>query len=197
MRFKHVFQLDSGAYVDLRVNNTDGDGFKYVSSGKPEKNGARDGFGCINMMVGAKAKFIFEFIDSETDEPVTMKNLEFTYLDFDGHPKMANFKEVVITGGFQDIYVTEDSTVDIEFLADGTTKFSSTEVDTAGGAYNPDNPTELTPAQERRTVTLKYDSVQTFTAIIDISSGSKKMPRSIYFIGTSRLSNGEDEEYCE
>ena len=72
MRFKHVFKLDSGAYVDLRVNNTDGDGFEYVASTKPEKNGARDGFGCINMAVGAKAKFTFEFIDSETDEPVVI-----------------------------------------------------------------------------------------------------------------------------
>ena len=70
VRFLNVFEFDNGQSVDLRVKNIDGDGFQYVASNSPEKNGARDGFGCINMEVRAKAKFTFEFIDSSTDAPV-------------------------------------------------------------------------------------------------------------------------------
>ena len=78
MRFKRVFQFDTGVNVDLRVNNIDGNGFEYVASKKPELNGVRDGFGCINMQVRAKAKFTFEFINSDTDEPVvTLVSVSF------------------------------------------------------------------------------------------------------------------------
>ena len=63
MRLKEVFKFDNGQLVDLVVKTIDGAGFQYVPR-IPEKNGARDGFGSINMELGAKAKFSFFFVDS-------------------------------------------------------------------------------------------------------------------------------------
>ena len=201
MRFKEVFQFENGDLVDLIVKAIDGNGFKYVPA-DPEKNGANDGFGRINMRLGSKAKFSFEFVDSVTNASVTMKDLLFSWFDLDGHPheKLKDFREKIIMGGplggFSDIKVSKNTEVNITSLPDGSTEFASTEVDDKGGARNPTDPGVLTPEQENRAFTVTFLNVSSFDAIIDLSSGSRKMPRSLYFHGASRLNNDENSEYC-
>ena len=201
MRLKEVFEFENGKLVDLIVKTIDGAGFEYVPR-KPEKNGARDGFGSINMELGAKAKFSFEFVDSVTNASVTMKDLFFSWFDLDGHPHedLTDFQEKIIMGGplgaFDGVWVTNDTEVNITTLPDGSTEFASTEVDASGGKTNPTDPGVLTPEQENRAFSVKFYSVSTFNVIIDLSSGNRKMPRSLYFHGASRLNNDENPEYC-
>ena len=200
MRLKEVFKFENGLRVDLIVKTIDGSGFQYVPR-KPEKNGARDGFGSINMELGAKAKFSFEFVDSVTNASVTLKDLLFKWFDLDGHHHSAltNFREKIIMGGplgaFNSLWVSNDTEVNITSLADGSTEFASTEVDATGGRTNPTDPSALTPEQERRGFAVMFESVSSFNAIIDLSSGRRKMPRSVFFHGASSLSD-ESPEYC-
>ena len=196
MRLTDVFAFESGQTIDMIVTSIDGNGFEYVPR-RTEVNGVRDGFGCINMEVGAKAKFKFEFVDSETNASVTLKHLVFSWLDLDGHPSMSNFQEAIIMSGFQDIYVTEPSEINITTLPSGKTRFASTEVDSKGGRDNPTDPGVITPAQEERAFSVKFEEVSDFEAIIDLSSGNRRMPRSLYFHGVTRLNNAEEEEYCK
>ena len=201
MRLKEVFEFENGDLVDLIVKTIDGNGYLYVPA-KPQKNGARDGFGSINMQLGAKAKFSFEFVDSVTNASVTMKDLVFSWFDLDGHPHkdLTNFQEKIIMGGplggFSDIRVSNDTEVNITSLLDGSTEFASTKVDDKGGRDNPTDPAVLTPEQENRAFSVVIPSVSSFYVIIDLSSGSRKMPRSLYFHGASRLNNDETPEYC-
>ena len=201
MRLKEVFEFEKGDLVVLIVQTIDGNGFLYIPA-KTQKNGARDGFGSINMRQGAKAKFSFEFVDSVTNASVTMKDLLFSWFDLDGHPHkdLTNFQEKIIMGGplggFSDIRVSNDTEVSITSLPDGSTEFASTEVDDKGGARNPTDPSVLTPEQENRAFAVTYDLVSSFEVVIDLSSGSRKMPRSLYFHGASRLNNDENPEYC-
>ena len=201
MRLKEVFEFENGDLVDLIVKAIDGNGYLYVKA-KPEKNGARDGFGSINMRLGARAKFSFEFVDSVTNASVTMKDLLFSWFDLDGHPHkdLTNFQEKIIMGGplggFSDIRVSNDTEVNITSLADGSTEFASTKVDDKGGARNPTDPGVFTPEQENRVFTVTFGSVSSFNVIIDLSSGSRPMRRSLYFHGASRLNNDENPEYC-
>ena len=201
MRLKEVFKFENGKRVDLVVKTIDGAGFQYVPR-IPEKNGARDGFGSINMELGAKAKFSFFFVDSVTNASVTLKDLLFRWFDLDGHPhpSLANFQEKIIMGGplgaFNGVWASNDTEVDITALPDGSTEFASTQPDATGGRTNPDNPGVLTPEQQRRGFAVKFDSVSSFTIILDFSSGNRKMPRSVFFHGASRLSD-EIPEYCE
>ena len=201
MRLKEIFKFENGQKVDIIVKTIDEPGFQYVPR-IPEKNGARDGFGSINMELGAKAKFSFEFVDSETNASVTLKNLFWRWFDLDGHPHPAlnNFQEKIIMGGplgaFNGLWVSNDTEVDITTLPDGSTEFASTEPDSTGGRTNPNDPGVLTPEQQRRGFAVKFDSVSSFTAILDFSSGTRKMPRSVFFHGASRL-NDEIPEYCE
>ena len=201
LRLKEVFKFENGQLVDLIVKNIDEPGFKYVKA-NPEKNGARDGFGSINMQLKANAKFSFDFVGSLTNASVTLKDLMFSWFDLDGHPhpSLTNFQEKITMGGpngdFDAIWVSNDTEVNITKNDDGSTEFASTEVDATGGRTNPTDPSKLSPEQLRRAFTVKFGSVSSFNVIIDLSSGNRKMPRSLYFHGVSCLNNDESSEYC-
>ena len=79
----------------------------------------------------------------------------------------------------------------------GLTRFSSSQPDICGGCNNPDDPNALTPEQQARTFTVLIEEASYFTLIIDLSDGTKKMPRSIYFVNLLETNWSHIMQHCQ
>jgi hypothetical protein len=171
IRYKNAIDLN-GRKVDV-VLTAQGE----YKTPKPQKNGnSPAGFGKFTMKTKSSTNFKFSFLDSETNEPVGVKDLALTFYDLD-QAKKTQQKETITACGAEEVYTTTDT----ELLHDSSGVCHSFTSTTRGtGKDNPQKPNELTKTQAARSVTYEFHSRASisFTAAI---TGKGKTPRPILF----------------
>ena len=106
----------------------------------------------------------------EPQQPVTVSNLAFSFMDLDSDIADVNFHERVIRGGFDKVYLRTTQTSQTTDLPDGSTIFSSSTSEVCSECNNPTDPALLSPEQQARTVTLEFNEVSKFHFVVDFST---------------------------
>ena len=138
-------------------------------------NGLNGKFGQINVAPGTTT-LEFSFTNSETLESISLKKLQFSFLDVDsgktGQECIAasDFTEATTGGAI--------STIELS----GQTVFCSTEQGVGGD--NPSDPLNMTELQSSRTVALTFEDVSSFTVELT-NMGS--FGRNVQFAGESEV----------
>jgi len=144
---------------------------------KPEKNGnSPAGFGKFTMKTKSSTNFKFQFVDSETGEPVGVKDLALTFYDLD-QAKKTQQQETITACGAEEVYTTTDT--ELAHDASGLChSFTSTVRGT--GKDNPQRPDDLTKTQAARSVTFEFHSRASISFTAEIT-GKGKTPRPVLF----------------
>lgn len=156
-------------------------------------NGARDGFGVINMASGSSVDLDFNFVDSTTGQPKVMSDFAFSIFDGD-HGMAHESREAVTVTGFTSYIIAGESSLDVDpiqvdeasrALGNGIAKFTSkmrgSKVD------NPLAPMDMNQLQRRRTVVLLFEHKSQFQITASETGYNNPQGRNIFFAGASSL----------
>lgn len=183
MVFTNVGRTADGNHVDMVV--------KALSPYKPHNMDLnhvwwKGSFGLINLQAQEDENHVdllMKFKNPATDEPVTLEHLDLSFLDLDGGRTTA--RETVTISGFQSYYVSADSVVTAEPLADGRWRFGST---TFGErADNPDDPLHLTASQANKAVNLVFADVSEILLTLTVDPSNWVYGRDFIMAGTSAV----------
>jgi len=118
--------------------------------------------GQINVHCGTETTFDFMFVDSGTDTPYTLPNVLFSVYDLDQSKKADNHEYLSFPQIVSNWTLTQDppTTVKMTGQNDGTLRFTSTIPGVLSD--NPTDPTNLTPLQRSKSVTVWYEASAKF-----------------------------------
>merc|ERR1719199_696033 len=160
------------------------------------RNGAREGFGVINLASGSSVDLTFSFVDSRTGGPKTMPNTVVTF--FDGDHGMAHESRESLTIRDMTSYAVDDDT-SLTLLDDGASA-----VDQANGVAevtfqstlrgskedNPVSPLSLSTLQAKRAAAALFEDKSQFRATLSETGYVNPQGRNFYFAGASSLTCG-------
>jgi len=162
-------------------------------SGGVLRNGAREGFGVINLASGSSVDLTFSFVDSRDGSPKMRESTVVTF--FDGDHGMAHESRESITISDMTSFVVDDQT-SLTLLDDG-----GSAVDLANGAGvvtfsstlrgskedNPVSPLSLSNLQARRAVVALFEGKSQFRVTLAETGYVNPQGRNIFFAGASTL----------
>lgn len=156
-------------------------------------NGARNGFGVINMASGSTVDLTFSLVDAATGAPKTVSEFVFTLVD--GDQGMAHeSRESFTVSGFTSYVLDRESTLNIEnALDDDDTRAAgngrATFISTLRGSKqdNPESEFGLNRLQSRRSVTLLFENKSEFTVTAAERNFANPQGRNVFFTGASNL----------
>lgn len=135
-----------------------------------------DSFGMINIQPGTKTKLKFSLYDTSTKKSISLRNFSLTFFDLDKENE-ASGSESLLAEGFTMAYLSNVTSVLKNFLPDGSTIFSASEV--GNGHDSPINSRDLSMDAKSKAVTLVYENIhETF---ITIAASQGKDPRVFMF----------------
>lgn len=156
-------------------------------------NGARDGFGVINMASGTSVDLVFRLVDSATGAAKSIGDFAITFFDGD-HGMAHESREAITVSGFTSYIIAAESTLDVDPIqvdadsraaGNGIAKFTSkmrgSKVD------NPLEPMSMNTLQRRRTVALLFENKSEFQVTASESGYTNPQGRNIFFAGASSL----------
>lgn len=162
-------------------------------SGGVMRNGARNGFGVINMASGSSVDLKFQLVDAASGAPVVNDNFVFTFVDGD-HGMSHESRESVTINGFTSYVLDRESTLTIEnALDDDATRAAgnghATFISTLRGSKqdNPESAFALSRLQSRRSVSVLFENKSEFTATATERNYANPQGRNIFFTGASNL----------
>jgi len=162
-------------------------------SGGVMRNGARNGFGVVNMASGSSVDLTFRLQDAATGAPKVVDNFIFTFVDGD-HGMAHESRESVTISGFTSYALDTESTLTIEnALDDDETRAAgngrATFISTLRGSKqdNPESALALTRLQSRRSVSVLFESKSDFTITAAERNYANPQGRNIFFTGASNL----------
>jgi len=162
-------------------------------SGGVMRNGARNGFGVINMASGSKVDLTFSLQDAATGAPKVVDNFVFTFVDGD-HGMSHESREAITIRGFTSYALDDESTLSIENALDDDDSRAAgdgyaTFVSTLRGSKqdNPESAYDLTRLQSRRSVSVLFENKSEFTVTADERNYANPQGRNIFFTGASNL----------
>ena len=157
------------------------------------RNGARNGFGVINMASGSTVDLTFALVDAVTGEPKNVGEFVFTLVDGD-HGMSHESRESFTVTGFTSYALDRESTLNIEnALDDDESRVAgngrATFVSTLRGSKqdNPESALDLTRLQSRRSVTLLFENKSQFTVTAAERNYANPQGRNVFFTGASNL----------
>jgi hypothetical protein len=157
------------------------------------RNGARNGFGVINMASGSTVDLTFSMVDAATGAPKEISEFVFTLVDGD-HGMAHESRESFTVTGFTSYALDRESTLNIEnALDDDETRVEgagrATFVSTLRGSKqdNPESALDLSRLQSRRSVTLLFENKQSFTVTAAERNYANPQGRNVFFTGASNL----------
>lgn len=162
-------------------------------SGGVMHNGARNGFGVINMASGSTVDLLFQLQDAATGQPKVVDNFIFTIVDGDhgmAHESRESFTVTGFTSYAQDRESTlnvEDATDDDETRAAGNGVATFVSTLRGNKQDNPESRFDLTRLQSRRSVTLFFENKSEFTVSAAERNYANPQGRNIFFTGASNL----------
>lgn len=162
-------------------------------SGGVMRNGARNGFGVINMASGSSVDLTFRLQDATTGAPKVVDNFVFTFVDGD-HGMAHESRESVTISGFTSYVLDSESTLSVEnALDDDDTRAAgngrATFISTLRGSKqdNPESALDLTRLQSRRSVSVLFENKSEFTVTAAERNYANPQGRNIFFTGASNL----------
>jgi len=162
-------------------------------SGGVMRNGARNGFGVINMASGSTVDLLFQLRDAVTGEPKVIENFIFTLVDGD-HGMAHESREAFTVSGFTSYALDRESTLNVENANDDDVSRAAGEgvatfISTLRGNKqdNPESQYDLTRLQSRRSVTVFFESKSEFTVSAAERNYANPQGRNIFFTGASNL----------
>jgi len=157
------------------------------------RNGARNGFGVINMASGSSVDLTFSLQDAATGEPKIIENFVFTLVDGD-HGMSHESRESFIVTGFTSYALDRESTLTVENALDDDDSRAAgngraTFVSTLRGSKqdNPESALALTRLQSRRSVTFLFENKAEFKVTAAERNYANPQGRNIFFTGASNL----------
>jgi len=164
------------------------------------RNGAREGFGVINMASGSSVDLTFSFVDSRDGTPTTPANTVVTF--FDGDHGMAHESRESVTIRDMSSFAVDDQTT-LTILDDGASA-----LDQANGAAvvtfqstlrgskedNPVSPLSLSTLQARRAAAALFQDKSQFRATLSETGYVNPQGRNFYFAGASSLICGGESK---
>jgi len=162
-------------------------------SGGVLRNGAREGFGVINMASGSSVDLTFSFVDTRDGSRKTMDNFVITF--FDGDHGMAHDSRESITIKDMSSFAVDDDT-SLTVLDDGGSAVAQangaaevTFQSTMRGSKedNPVSPLSLSTLQARRAVAALFQDKSQFRVSLSETGYVNPQGRNIYFAGASSL----------
>lgn len=157
------------------------------------RNGARNGFGVINMASGSTVDLTFKLVDSVTGEPKTVSEFVFTLVDGD-HGMAHESRESFTVTGFTSYALDRESTLNIENALDDDESRAAgngraTFISTLRGSKqdNPESALDLTRLQSRRSVTLLFENKSEFYVTAAERNYANPQGRNVFFTGASNL----------
>lgn len=162
-------------------------------SGGVLRNGAREGFGVINLASGSSVDLTFSFVDSRDGSSKTLTNTVVTF--FDGDHGMAHESRESITIKDMTSFAVDDDT-SLMLLDDGASAVAqangnaeATFQSTLRGSKedNPVSPLSLSSLQAQRAVAALFEGKSQFRVSLSESGYVNPQGRNIYFAGASSL----------
>ena len=157
------------------------------------RNGARNGFGVINMASGSFVDLTFKLQDAATGQPKVVDTFAFTLVDGD-HGQSHESRESFTVNGFTSYAQDVESTLTVENAVDDDETCAAgngraTFVSTLRGSKqdNPESALALTRLQSRRSVTFLFESKSEFTVTAAERNYANPQGRNIFFTGASNL----------
>lgn len=162
-------------------------------SGGVMRNGARNGFGVINMASGSSVDLTFSLQDAATGAPKAVDHFVFTFVDGD-HGMSHESRESVTISGFTSYILDAESTLSVDNALDDDDSRSqgngrATFVSTLRGSKqdNPESAYALTKLQSRRSVSVLFENKSEFTVTASERNYANPQGRNIFFTGASNL----------
>jgi len=180
MRFSHVIK-EGEVSLDLIISNTS----EYHSK-RPQQNGIDNAAGMVqvNLDGNTDVHLHMEFVKSGTDEPHVVPGFLLSIFDFDQSKKNKGVESVTVAG-FSEMWLADESEVDVIDNGKGSFTFQSVVEDIPGGANNPKDVMELTQEQKKIAVGLRYDGLSAINMRLAVDGG--KYGRNIFFSGASSM----------
>merc|ERR1719238_597862 len=157
------------------------------------RNGARNGFGVINMASGSTVDLTFSLVDAATGAHKSNENFVFTLVDGD-HGMAHESRESFTVTGFTSYVLDRESTLNVEnALDDDESRVEgngrATFISTLRGSKqdNPESALDLTRLQSRRSVTLLFENKSEFTVSAAERNYANPQGRNVFFTGASNL----------
>lgn len=156
------------------------------------RNGARDGFGVINLASGSSVDLKFALVDAATNAPEP-RSFVMTFFDAD-HGMAHESREAFTLNGFTS-YVVDPATtltvtataIDAYTLADGNGIASFTSSLRGSKEDNPLSPLSLSPLQKERSVTAYFENKAEFVVSLSETGYDNPQGRNHFFAGASNL----------
>lgn len=167
IKFKNVGRVGN-TNVSLVIKNLT----EYLPAGQsgsaPNGRSSTGKFGFVNMKCGTQSLLKFSFLNAETDEPVKIKQMHFTYFDLDAgnRGEVVEYLGAVTNFSASNLY-TETEVTETKEACNNTFWKASTP---GTGKDNPSDPLNLTPDQEKRTVTITYDNISSVMLIFGMTT---------------------------
>jgi len=177
VKFTNVASLN-GRSIDLTINAVG-----VYPSFKPSRNGKKGKYALINQNRGSTATYDFTLTGTDDGQPVALDGFYFSVLDLDEGKRM-KLRESVNVEGYAVSYLTEDTEIKMENMADGSVTFTSSMPGT--GKDNPKDPDKLTERQKNRAATFLFDRVSTWRITLGIGRGPPS-GRNFMFAGKSSV----------
>lgn len=178
IRYAEVMTTN-GRLVDLLVNAQGAYVPHYAS-----KNGLNGACGNVNLYQNNSVDLKFSFLDSESDDLITMDAFHFSLFDLDQGPD-GTAKEFVTIGGFDESYMMDFTSVAVRTLPDGRREFGSTVEGL--GKNDPVDPLSLNEVQAAHTVGMRFPAgLSSFTLNYAVSE-ARQLGRDLIFAGMSSL----------
>lgn len=179
LRYSNAGTSSTGETFDLVVITLNA----YRAS-NPRLNGIHRGFGIITTACSSEpTDFRFSFVQPGTNTPVMLAEVHMAIFDLDGDE--AHGVEIAASKGYQGYVTDATPSVVASRLADGRTKFSSSQA--VDNVPNPTDPKSLTTQQRRNSVMYFYVNVTSFELTFGIESCI--FSRNLFFSGESALND--------
>lgn len=162
-------------------------------SGGVLRNGAREGFGVINVASGSSVDLTFSFVDATDGSPKTLSSTVVTFFDAD-HGMAHESRESLTIRDMTSFAVDEDTTLTL--LDDGASAVAQangvaevTFQSTLRGSKedNPVSPLSLSTLQAKRAVAALFENKSQFRVTLSETGYVNPQGRNFYFAGASSL----------
>lgn len=182
LRYSNIGTTETGEKFDIVVT-----ALTEYRAANPSLNGNSNGFGvittdCLTAPTDS-TDFKFSFVQPGTNTPVLVSEIHMAIFDLDGIE--ANGVEVAASKGYRGYVTDETPSVLASRLADGRTKFSSSQA--IDNVPNPTNPDSLTTEQRQNSLMYFYQNVTEFELTFGIETC--RYSRNLFFSGTSELND--------
>jgi len=164
-------------------------------SGRPERSGKGSAMGRINVNASTAVPFKFRFVRTNSQVPVVLKKVFFTFFDVAGGGSDANDKEITV-GGISEYFLCDASSVDVTELENGQYIFgkaqpmdgsAAVEARPVADAASQLSVKDLWLNSLNRTVVVMFRDTSEFTVYVSVTPGVDG--RDFEFTGWSEVAS--------